>query len=82
LVTDSGGGAWFPDGAMPKWDVHHRPFFHGRDVTVPVPAESLRVVCARGLEFERAELDVLPAASETLDVGCDPRRLFDPASEG
>ena len=81
-VTDSSGGAWFPEGALAKWDVHHRPFFHGHDVTVAVPAESLHVVCARGLEFERTELDVLPAAGETLVVECDPRRLFDPTAEG
>jgi hypothetical protein len=81
-VTDSGGGAWFPDGVLPKWDVHHRPFFHGHDVTVPVPAGSLRVACTRGLEFERAEFKVLPDAGERLVVECDPQRLFDPASEG
>ena len=77
-----GGGAWFPDGVLPKWDVHHRPFFHGHDVTVPVPAESLRVACAQGLQFARAEFEVLPAAGERLVVECDPQRLFDPAAEG
>jgi hypothetical protein len=81
-VTDSNGGAWFPDGVLAKWDVHHRPFFHGHDVTVAVPAESLRVVCARGLEFERTEFDVLPSAGETWIVECDPPRLFDPTAEG
>jgi hypothetical protein len=81
-VTDSTGGAWFPEGVLAKWDVHHRPFFHGHDVTVAVPAESLQVVCARGLEFERTTLDVLPAAGETLVVECDPLRLFDPVAEG
>ena len=81
-VTDSGGGAWFPDGVLPKWDVHHRPFFHGHDVTVPVPAGSLRVVCTQGLEFERAEFEVRPAPGESLVIECDPQRLFDPASEG
>ncbi len=53
--------------------------------TIPgrtVPAESLRVACARGIEFERAELDVRPAAGETRTVECDPRRLFDPAADG
>jgi hypothetical protein len=79
-VTDSGGGAWFPDGILPKWDAHHRPFFHGSDVTVPVPAESLSVVCARGLEFERAQFEVSPVAGERLVVEHDPRRLFDPAA--
>jgi hypothetical protein len=81
-VTDASGGAWFPDGALAKWDVHHRPFFHGHDLTVAVPAEPLHVVCARGLEFERTELDVLPAAGESLRVGCEPPRLFDPAADG
>ncbi len=81
-VTDSNGGAWFPEGVLAKWDVHHRPFFHGRDVTLAVPADSLHVVCARGLEFDRTELDVLPAAGETHIVECDPPRLFDPAAEG
>ncbi len=81
-VTDSTGGAWFPEGVLAKWDVHHRPFFHGHDVTVAVPAESLHVVCARGLEFDRTELDVDPTAGETLVVECDPPRLVDPAAEG
>jgi hypothetical protein len=81
-VTDSSGGAWFPEGVLAKWDVHHRPFFHGHDVTIAVPAESLSVVCARGLEFERTELDLHPAAGETQIVECDPPRLFDPAAEG
>ena len=67
---------------LAKWDVHHRPFFHCHDVTIVVPAESLHVVCTRGLEFERIELDVLPAADETLLVECDPRRLFDPTTDG
>jgi hypothetical protein len=81
-VTDSSGGAWFPEGVPAKWDVHHRPFFHGYDLTIAVPAESLHVVCARGLEFERTELDVFPTAGETRVVECDPQRLFDPAAEG
>ena len=81
-VTDCSGGAWFPEGVLAKWDVHHRPFFHCHDVTIVVPAESLHVVCTRGLEFERIELDVLPAADETLLVECDPRRLFDPTTDG
>jgi hypothetical protein len=81
-VTDASGGAWFPDGVLAKWDVHHRPFFHGHDLTVAVPAEPLHVVCTRGLEFERTELDVFPAAGESLRVGCEPPRLFDPAADG
>jgi hypothetical protein len=81
-VTDSTGGAWFPEGALAKWDVHHRPFFHGRDVTLAVPAEPLHVACARGIEFDRIEIDVCPATGETHVVECEPQRLFDPAAEG
>jgi hypothetical protein len=81
-VTDSSGGAWFPDGVLAKWDAHDRPFFHGHDVTLAVPAEPLQVVCARGLEFQRTELEVTPAAGATRLVECDPPRLFDPAADG
>jgi hypothetical protein len=81
-VTDAGGGAWFPEGVLAKWDFHHRPFFHGHDVTLRVPAEPLRVACTRGIEFDRTEQDVHPAAGEPLTVECDPPRLFDPAVDG
>jgi hypothetical protein len=81
-VTDAAGGGWFPDGVLAKWDVHHRPFFHGHELTLAVPAEALHVVCTRGIEYDRVELDVLPAAGETLAVRCDPVRLFDPAADG
>jgi len=47
-VTDNAGGAWFPAGVLPKWDYHHRPFFHGHDLSLDVPAEALRVVCTPG----------------------------------
>jgi hypothetical protein len=81
-VTDASGGAWFPEGVLAKWDFHRRPFFHGHDVTLRVPAEPLRVACTRGIEFDRTEQDVHPAAGETLTVECDPPRLFDPAADG
>jgi hypothetical protein len=81
-VTDSTGGGWFPENVLAKWDAHHRPFFHGHDVTVLVPAEPLQVVCTRGIEFDRTRLDVLPVAGGTAAVECDPARLFDPAAEG
>jgi hypothetical protein len=81
-VTDASGGAWFPEGVLAKWDVHHRPFFHGHDLTLAVPAEPLHVACTRGIEFDRTELEVLPAAGQTAVVECDPPRLFDPAADG
>jgi len=81
-VTDTTDGGWFPDGTLAKWDYHQRPFFHGHDVTLAVPAGPLHVVCARGIEFDRVEVDVAPAAGETAMVECDPPRLFDPAADG
>jgi hypothetical protein len=81
-VTDASGGAWFPDGVLEKWDVHQRPYFHGHDLTVTVPAEQLDVVCARGIEFARTELTVHPRSGETAIVECDPHRLCDPAADG
>ena len=81
-VTDASGGGWFPEGALPKWDFHHRPFFHGHDVTLQVPAEPLRVVCARGIEFECVERQIHPAAGESVEIECEPARLYDPAAAG
>jgi hypothetical protein len=81
-ITDTTGGAWFPDDVLPKWDYHHRPFFHGHHVTLAVPAEALHVACTRGLEFERAEFAVSPVPGESVTVDCDPVRLFDPAADG
>ena len=81
-VTDATGGAWFPPGVLRKWDFHGRPFFHGHDVTVAVPAGPLTVACARGLEFDRAEATVEAPPGETTTVQLDPPRLFDPAAAG
>lgn len=81
-VTDATGGAWFPPGVLHKWDFHGRPFFHGHDMTVPVPATSLTVACTRGLEFDRTEVAVHPGPGQSLTVEGEPARLFDPAAEG
>ena len=81
-VTDATGGAWYPDGALPKRDAHHRPFFHGCEVTLTVPAEPLTVTCARGLEHGRVELAVTPEPGAAHPVEADPARLFDPAADG
>jgi hypothetical protein len=81
-VTDSSGGAWFPPGVLRKWDGRHQPFFHAAEVTFAVPTDTLRVVCARGMEFERVERSVVGAANQTTDLVCNPARLFDPAADG
>jgi hypothetical protein len=81
-VTDATGGAWFAAGVPRKWDAHHRPFFHADTVALAVPAGPLHVVAARGLEFERMEVDVAPAPGETVEVAYRPARRFDPAAAG
>lgn len=81
-VVDDSGGAWFPTGRLRKWDVHDRPFFHERDVELAVPAGTVRVACARGLEFERVERVVEADAGTVTDVECAPERLIDPAADG
>jgi hypothetical protein len=81
-VTDGTGGAWFPIGVPAKWDVEHRPYWHGQDVTLEVPAGPLHVVAARGLEFQRAEFDVDVGAGELAEVAWEPERRFDPGADG
>lgn len=81
-VTDASGGAWFPDGVMHKWDLHDRPFFHGHDVALQVPAEMLEIACTRGIEYDRTVLPVTPDAGGTTTFECEPVRLHDPAADG
>ncbi len=83
-VTDGTGGAWFAEGVPAKWDSDDRPFFHTDPGTtdLTVPAGPLHVVAARGIEFARLEVDVTPAAGETVTVEYDPERRFDPAADG
>ena len=83
-VTDATGGAWFAAGVPTKWDADDRPFFHTDSGTTElrVPAGPLHVVAARGLEFERAEFQVEPAAGETVTVAYDPARRVDPSADG
>jgi hypothetical protein len=81
-VTDPAGGAWFPDGILPKWDVHHRPYFHGDDVTLTVPEGPLHVCCTRGLEYDRSEFDIEVSAGTPSVLECEPVRLIDPGADG
>jgi hypothetical protein len=81
-VVDDRGGAWFPDGRLPKWDVHDRPLFHGNDLVLDVPAAPLTVTCARGTEFAPAQTTLTPAAGATAQVELEPARLYDPAARG
>jgi hypothetical protein len=83
-IVDPAGGAWFAPGVPQKWDAADTPFFHtGPGTTVvAVPAMSLRVSAARGLEFERQEIVIEPAAGTTTTVEYAAVRRFDPTAEG
>jgi hypothetical protein len=81
-VVDDRGGAWFPEGCQPKWDFHDRPFFHGNDLELEVPAAPLTVTCARGMEFAAAEATVTPEAGTTTAVALEPERLYETAARG
>jgi hypothetical protein len=81
-VVDDRGGAWFPDGCLPKWDFHERPLFHGHDLELEVPAVPLTVTCARGMEFGTATTTVIPPAGTTAEVELEPERLYETASRG
>jgi hypothetical protein len=81
-VVDSRGGPWFPEGAVQKWDVHGRPFFHAETATIDVPATVLHVTVARGCEFAPASTTVEASPGQTSTVRLVPRRLYDAAAAG
>jgi hypothetical protein len=81
-VVDDRGGAWFPEDRPPRWDAHDRPYFHGDDLIVEVPAVPLTVTCARGLEFATAAATVTPEPGGVAEVELAPERLHDPAARG
>lgn len=81
-VVDDRGGAWFPDDRLPKWDFHGRPFFHGDDIELDVPAVALTVTVTRGMEYRYERTEVSPGAGETVTVELTPARLYDAAAKG
>ena len=81
-VVDDRGGSWFPDGRLRKWDFHDRPFFHGDDLVLEVPAVPLTVSCTRGMEFATAQAALTPEAGVTTRVELEPERRYDPAAGG
>ena len=81
-VTDDGGSAHFPHGALRKWDVHGRGYVHGDDLEVLVPPGEYRVRAVRGAEYTAYDEIVTVGAGARVDVAADLVRRFDPHTEG
>lgn len=47
-VYGEDGQGWYPEGAPARRDYHLRPYFHGDDLVLDVPAEPLTVRVSRG----------------------------------
>ncbi|WP_219464072.1 CehA/McbA family metallohydrolase [Nonomuraea rhizosphaerae] len=81
-VVDADGQGWFPAGAERRHDFHGRPYFHGDDVVLPVPAEPLTVTVTRGMEYGESTVEVKPQVGEERLVELTPRRIYDAAALG
>jgi hypothetical protein len=81
-VIDDSGAAWFPTGALRKWDLHGRPFFHAAHSALSVPPGELVVRAARGMEYRSTEQRVSIVPGETAKVRLVPARRLDPAASG
>ncbi len=81
-VVDEAGQAHFPDGALQKWDVHGRGFFHARSEALTVPDGRVTVRVSRGGEFRSVvrDLELAPGSAPRLEV--EPRRWIDPSADG
>ncbi|GAA5049990.1 hypothetical protein HNP84_004165 [Thermocatellispora tengchongensis] len=81
-VVGANGQGWYPHGAPPKVDAHLRPYFHGDDLVVAVPAEPITVTVTRGMEYGESVRALTPAAGEETLVAMAPERLYDAAARG
>jgi len=81
-VADDRGDAWFPEGVLRKWDAHGRPWFHGADVELEVPAGTLQVRTTRGMEHHTVDQQFEVAAGRRVDVSAEPGRWYDAAAAG
>jgi hypothetical protein len=63
-------------------DGQGRPYFHGDDLVVPVPAEPLTVTVTRGMEYTESEVRLTPVAGAETLVELTPERLYDAAAHG
>ncbi|WP_327085289.1 hypothetical protein OIE66_23345 [Nonomuraea sp. NBC_01738] len=81
-VTLPSGQGWFPRGLPYRHDFHGRPYFHGDDLTLDVPALPLTVTAARGMEYGEARAELTPSPGVDHTVRLTPHRLYDAAARG
>ncbi|MCK2218871.1 CehA/McbA family metallohydrolase [Actinomadura sp. ATCC 31491] len=81
-VTGEDGAGWFPPDVPHRHDFHGRPYFHGDDLVVDVPAHPLTVTVTRGMEYGEAALALTPVPGGEHLVELTPRRLYDAAVRG
>ncbi|MEV2267879.1 CehA/McbA family metallohydrolase [Nonomuraea africana] len=81
-VAGTNGQGWYPEGVPRKLDHHRRPYFHGDDVTLEVPAEPISVSVTRGMEYATAEISLHLAPGEERLIELTPERLYDAAALG
>lgn len=81
-VVDERGGAWYPEDVLRKRDLQGRPFFHGNDLVLDVPASRVTVTVGRGCEFLDAAVTIAVAPFKMTGVELVPKRLYDAAAHG
>ncbi|MQY09381.1 CehA/McbA family metallohydrolase [Actinomadura macrotermitis] len=81
-VTGRDGQGWYPEGVPHRIDAHRRPYFHGDDLVLDVPAGPLTVTVTRGMEYAEAERAVTPEEGAETLVELTPERLYDAAARG
>lgn len=81
-VTGDNGQGWFPDGVPYRHDFHGRPYFHGDQLTLDVPAEPLTVTVTRGMEYGEARARVTPKPDREHLVRLAPHRVYHAAARG
>ncbi|MFE0152696.1 CehA/McbA family metallohydrolase [Nonomuraea sp. NPDC059007] len=81
-VTGVGGQGWFPTGAPHRHDFHGRPYFHGDDLTLDVPAEPLTITATRGMEYDQVRTELTPRPGHDHQVRLAPHRIYHAAARG
>ncbi|MBE1561156.1 CehA/McbA family metallohydrolase [Nonomuraea africana] len=81
-VFGADGQGWFPAGAPHRHDFHGLPYFHGDDLVLDVPADTLTVSVTRGMEYGEALTAVILSPGQEHAVRLTPRRRLDAAARG